>query len=106
MGHNRLIRHGGGVGIMGILGSLGMIGGGHNRHIRLIRHDREVGLIGIIGSLGIIRGIGLLACLLRLWGGCGRWGRNSVQFVHFFWCWEWGGRIFAEDKLRLGIDCK
>ena len=35
---------------MGIIGSLGMVGGGHNR---LIRHDREV---GIIGSLGIIRG--------------------------------------------------
>lgn len=40
-GHIRLIRHD---------------GGGHNRHNRLIRHDREVGLIGIIGSLGIIRG--------------------------------------------------
>lgn len=103
-----------GVGIMGILGSLGMVGGGHNRHIRLIRHDRGVGMIGIIGSLGVVggglnrhnKGIGLLGCLLRLWGGCGRWGRNSVQFVHFFWCWGWGGCIFAEDKLRLGIDCK
>lgn len=57
--------------------------GGHNGHIRLIRHGR---------------GIGLLGCLLRLWGGCGRWGRNSVQFVHFFWCWEWGGRIFASEN--------
>ena len=27
--------------------------GGHNR---LIRHGREVGIIGIIGSLGMIRG--------------------------------------------------
>lgn len=54
------------MGIIGIIGSLGMMGGGHNR---LIRHGR---------------GIGLLGCLLRLWGGCGRWGRNSVQFVHFF----------------------
>ena len=41
------------MGIIGILGSLGMIEGGHNR---LIRHDREVGIIGILGSLGIIRG--------------------------------------------------
>lgn len=30
-----------------------MIGGGHNR---LIRHDREVGIIGIIGSLGMVGG--------------------------------------------------
>ena len=37
------------MGIIGILGSLGMIGGGHNR---LIRHGREVGIIGILGSLG------------------------------------------------------
>ena len=121
------------MGIIGILGSLGVVGGGHNRHIRLIRHDRVVGIIGILGSLGMIGGVGiigiigslgmvgggwqvvvcwwadvwgLLACLLRLWGVCGRWGRNSVQFVHFFWCWGWGGCIFAEDKLRLGIDCK
>lgn len=102
------------MGIIGIIGSSGMVGGGHNRHIRLIRHDRGVGMIGIIGSLGVVggglnrhnKGIGLLGCLLRLWGGCGRWGRNSVQFVHFFWCWGWGGCIFAEDKLRLGIDCK
>ena len=79
-GHDGLNRE---VGIIGILGSLGMVGGGHNRHIRLIRHNK---------------GIGLLGCLLRLWGGCGRWGRNSVQFVHFFWCWEWGGRIFASEN--------
>lgn len=31
---------------MGILGSLGMMGGGHNRHNRLIRRGREVGIIG------------------------------------------------------------
>lgn len=41
---------------MGILGSLGMVDGGHNRHIRLIRHDRGVGMIGIIGSLGVVGG--------------------------------------------------
>lgn len=77
-----MVSKGGGV----LVGMMGLIG-----HNRLIRHDK---------------GIGLLGCLLRLWGGCGRWGRNSVQFVHFFWCWGWGGCIFAEDKLRLGIDCK
>lgn len=32
------------------------MGGGHNRHIRLIRHGRGVGIMGILGSLGIIRG--------------------------------------------------
>ena len=41
---------------MGIIGSLGMVGGGHNGHIRLIRHDREVGIIGILGSLGMVGG--------------------------------------------------
>lgn len=38
------------MGIIGIIGSSGMVGGGLNRHIRLIRHGREVGIIGIIGS--------------------------------------------------------
>lgn len=32
-----------------------MVGDRHNGHIRLIRHD-GVGIIGILGSLGIIRG--------------------------------------------------
>ena len=83
--------------------------GGHNRHNRLIRLNRGVGIIGILGSLGMVGGgwqvvvcwwadvWGLLACLLRLWGGGGRWGRNSVQVVHFFWCWGWGGCIFAPE---------
>ena len=31
---------------MGILGSLGMVGGGHNRHIRLIRRGGRVGIMG------------------------------------------------------------
>lgn len=35
----------------------------------------------------------MLACLLRVCGVCGRWGRNSVQFVHFFWCW--GGVVVS-----------
>ena len=67
------------MGILGSLGIIGIIGGGHNRHIR---HNN---------------GIGLLGCLLRLWGGGGRWSRNSVQVVHFFWCWGWGGCIFAPE---------
>ena len=37
---------------MGILGSLGMVGGGHNRHIRLIRHDRGWGILGSLGMIG------------------------------------------------------
>lgn len=37
---------------MGIIGSLGMVEGGHNGHIRLIRHDRVVGIIGSLGMIG------------------------------------------------------
>ena len=72
-----------------------MVEGGHNGHIRLIGHDGGVGIMGILGSLGMIGGWGLLGGLLRLWGGGGRWSRNSVQVVHFFWCWGWDGCIFA-----------
>ena len=47
------------MGIIGILGSLGMVGGGHNRHNRLIRHGRGDRLGGLLApTVGRVWAVG------------------------------------------------